>query len=145
MVPEIGRWAAVILVAASAACRDAHSDRGQSHGASERRAAVLARTHVWLPPPVPLERVDFGVDGLGPGAPDPSSDVDCNFVVKPIGGTTPKFYCTLPSGERVKVKYSSNEVPAHVAASRLLASLGFFVDRMMRVKSVRARSNVLAA
>jgi len=57
---------------------------------------------------------------------------------------TPKFYCTLPDGDTVKVKYGerplpNGEVPAEIAATRLLAALGFPVDRMNRVKSVRCK------
>ncbi len=66
------------------------------------------------------------------------ADVDCRFKLRPVGGTTPKFYCELPNGEEMKVKYGQNpELHAEVAASRLLNALGFGADRMFVVKSVR--------
>jgi hypothetical protein len=88
---------------------------------------------------VPPARADFSVNPPGPGSIDAAADVDCTFVVQPISGTTPKFYCALPGGDRIKVKYGSNEVPAQIAASRLLTALGFFTDRLLRVRSVRCR------
>ncbi|MEO5739983.1 MAG: hypothetical protein ABIS29_05250, partial [Vicinamibacterales bacterium] len=53
-------------------------------------------------------------------------------------GTTPKFDCELPSGEKIKVKYgASREIPSEVAATRLLDTLGFGADRVSRVDTVR--------
>ena len=56
-----------------------------------------------------------------------------------MGGSTPKFDCELPNGDKVKVKYGRDnaEIYAEVAASRLLNTLGFPADRMYVVKSVR--------
>ncbi|HXG56899.1 MAG TPA: hypothetical protein VNJ03_16090, partial [Vicinamibacterales bacterium] len=65
--------------------------------------------------------------------------VACTFRIAPVGGTTSKFYCELPGGELVKVKYGSinPELHAEVAATRLLTALGFGADRMYVVKRVR--------
>lgn len=127
------------MALACGACGDRHAaDRAGSEPA-RRRTETLARTRVWSAPRVPPARADFSVNPPGPGTVDAGADVDCTFVVQPIGGTTPKFFCALADGDRVKVKYSSNEIPAQVAASRLLTALGFFTDRLLRVRSVRCR------
>ena len=56
-----------------------------------------------------------------------------------MGGSTPKFDCELPNGDKVKVKYGrdNGEIYAEVAASRLLNTLGFPADRMYVIKRVR--------
>jgi hypothetical protein len=105
-----------------------------------RRDAALKAARVWFAPKVPIGSVDFSVNTPGPKGVEAKADVDCT----PVGGTTPKFYCTLPDGDRVKVKYGgrplpNGEVPAEIAATRLLAALGFPADRMNRVHSVRCR------
>ncbi len=63
----------------------------------------------------------------------------CRFVVAPVSGTTSKFNCQLPGGEVVKVKYGARnpELFAEVAATRLIAALGFPADRMYLVPAVR--------
>jgi hypothetical protein len=109
-----------------------------------RREAALAAARVWIAPKVPIGSADFSVNTPGPKGFDANADVDCRFVLEPVGGTTPKFYCTLPDGDRVKVKYGerplpNGEVPAEIVATRLLAALGFPTDRMNRVRSVRCR------
>jgi hypothetical protein len=83
--------------------------------------------------------VDFATNTPAPDAFDTEADVDCTFAVEPVGGSTPKFVCTLQSSERVKVKYGgpNGELPAEVAGTRLLAALGFPTDRMNKVHSVR--------
>jgi hypothetical protein len=107
------------------------------------RAAALAAARVWARPAVPPGSADFSVNTRGPGAFDANADVDCTYVLERSGGTTPKFRCTLPDGDKVKVKYGevlpNGEVPAEIAATRLLAALGFPADRMNRVHSVRCR------
>lgn len=134
---------AAILAAALVACSDRPAP-GKSAGArASKRDAALAAARVWAPPAVPPASADFSVNTPGPGAFDKAADVDCRFSLEPTDGTTPKFYCTLDNGERIKVKYGiaipNGEVPAEIAATRLLAALGFPVDRMNRVHSVRCR------
>lgn len=106
-----------------------------------QRQAALAAARVWLPPKVAPATVDFTVNPPGPGRFDPRADVECQFTPKAVGGTTPKFYCTMATGEVLKVKYGepNGEIPAEIAATRLLGALGFPVDRMYRVRSVRCR------
>jgi len=75
--------------------------------------------------------------------PDPSGTlsgqtVDCQFVPTVPDGTTSKFDCTLSSGETIRVKYGHEpEIHAEVAATRLLAALGYAADRMYLVPRVR--------
>lgn len=135
---------AAIATAALAGCheRDTVSAAGASSVSSRSAASrdeALARAKVWLPPPVSPAVVDFRSNTPGPGAFDANADVDCTFVVEPVGGKTPKFMCKGPDGKRLKVKYGqpNGELPAEVAGTRLLAALGFPVDRMNRVHSVR--------
>ena len=109
--------------------------------ASAIREDALARARVWAPPRTPVAQVDFSRNPPGPGAFDAGANVDCDFRVEPVNGSTPKFVCTLPGGGKIKVKYGTpnGELPAEVAATRLLAALGFPTDRMYRVRSVRCR------
>jgi hypothetical protein len=102
------------------------------------RDDALARARVWREPPVPIGRVDFTTN---PGDDDPldsAQPISCKFLPRVTSGTTPKFDCILPGGQVVKVKYGGTaENHAEVAASRLLAALGFGADRMYVVPRVR--------
>ncbi|HET7695916.1 MAG TPA: hypothetical protein VFK57_09435 [Vicinamibacterales bacterium] len=130
-----------------AGCRDGarpeNGARNPERGAltPAEREAALAAARVWLPPRVPARAVDFSRNPEGPGAFDEAQDVECTFKKKKAGGTTPKFYCTLPDGDTVKVKYGepNGEIPSEIVATRLLAALGFPTDRMYRVHSVRCK------
>jgi hypothetical protein len=103
------------------------------------REDALARARVWQPPQVPPSNVDLARNTPGPSGFDAADDVDCDFRIDPVGGSTPKFVCTLSDGAHVKVKYGTpnGELPAEVAATRLLGALGFPTDRMYKVRSVR--------
>ena len=105
------------------------------------RDEALARARVWARPRVQPGAVDFSKNTPGPGVFDADADVDCTFVIEPVGGKTPKFMCALPDGKHIKVKYGgpNGELPAEVAGTRLLTGLGFPTDRMNRVHSVRCR------
>lgn len=136
--------AALFLLLPAAGCRDRDGQgKAPSPGAAARRDAALAAARVWFPPTVPPGSVDFSLNSPGPGGFDPHADVDCTFLLDPISGSTPKFQCTLPNGERIKVKYGeavpNGEVPAEIVATRLLTALGFPTDRMNNVHSVRCR------
>ena len=100
---------------------------------------ALRRAHVWEEPATPIEdaKLDRNPDGAHSFATD--EVVECPFKPGGIAGSTPKFECELASGENVKVKYGRNnaEVYTEVAATRLLAALGFPTDRMYVVKRVR--------
>jgi hypothetical protein len=135
------------LSIAAAGCRDrseptaAAAAPAPDAGKAARRAAALAAARVWARPAVPPGSADFSVNTRGAGAFDAAADVDCTYVLERSGGTTPKFQCTLPGGDKIKVKYGevvpNGEVPAEIAATRLLSALGFPTDRMNKVHSVR--------
>jgi hypothetical protein len=133
------------LTAGLAGCRDHPAAPGSEARspapAAAARDSALTRARVWSPPPVSPDKADFSINTPGPGAFDAKADIDCDFSVEPIGGTTPKFMCILADGRHIKVKYGlpNGELPAEVAATRLLAALGFPSDRMNRVHSVRCR------
>jgi hypothetical protein len=107
--------------------------------ALRERALALRRARVWREPPRPIPAADLAANPEGPGAFSPDADVACTFRLRPSSGWSPKFDCTLPSGEVLRVKYGHNsvEVFGEVAATRLLTALGFGADRMYVVRSVR--------
>ena len=64
----------------------------------------------------------------------------CDYVPGRASGTTPKFDCRLPNGDIVKVKYGRTpEIHAEVAATRLLAALGFAADHVSLVSELECR------
>jgi hypothetical protein len=137
-------WGCRDVPAQPVAAAKAESKAKSNDVTPAQRDAALKAARVWIAPKVPIGAVDFSVNTPGPKGFDPNADVDCKFSLEPVGGSTPKFYCTLPDGDRIKVKYGekplpNGEVPAEIAASRLLAALGFPVDRMNRVRSVRCQ------
>jgi hypothetical protein len=103
------------------------------------RAEALRRAKVWRPPAVPLPEADLSRNGDGPGAFAATDLVTCKFVLKSSDGRSPKFQCVLDGGEVVKVKYGRNnpETFGEVAATRLVAALGFGADRVDVVAGVR--------
>src|SRR4029453_8807337 len=137
-----------MLTVAAAGCRNRDeiaeasvAPAVSSSAKSAKRAAALARARGWAPPRVIPASADFSRNTSGPDAFDANADVDCAFVADPVGGSTPKFRCALADGTQVKVKYGgpNGELPAEVAATRLLSALGFPTDFMNRVHSVRCR------
>lgn len=107
--------------------------------AKRERDKALAMARVWAPPAIPVGQANLRDNPPGPGAFRADEEVSCAFKIEKVGGATPKFYCELPQGDIVKVKYGSGnaELQSEVAATRLLASLGFPTDRMYVVKGVR--------
>ena len=103
------------------------------------RDAALASARVWSPPARPIPVADLSTNPEGPDHLDEDSVVECRFSMDAVSGTTPKFYCELPNGERLKIKYggANPELYAEVAASRLLTALGFMSDHMFVVRRVR--------
>ena len=89
------------------------------------RVEALSRAAVFLP------------EGAG-ATPITESELECRYEPEKTSGTTPKFDCTLPDGEVVKVKYGENpEIAGELAATRLLTALGFAADNMRIVSRVR--------
>lgn len=129
----------VVAVALFAgACRGERGER-RSTTSPAMRDASLAAAHVWTAPSIPTESIDFSLNTPGPGGFDASDDVECAFVSDLVGGTTPKFDCRTAGGDTLKVKYGATEpeIPAEAAATRLLSALGFAVDHVDLVHSVR--------
>jgi hypothetical protein len=99
---------------------------------TRERADAIARAQVWRAPQTAIGRAVFAVDPRTP------SMIECRFRFSDLGGTTPKFDCLLPSGKELRVKYGpGSEVPAEVAASRLLTALGFGADTVTLVERLR--------
>jgi len=135
-------------IAASSACRkqDAAAAAAASAAqaapalvAPEQREAALRTARVWEPPPVPIPQAKTGSNPPGAGALAEDAVVECRLVVKVMSGTTPKFDCARSASDVVRVKYGRGnpELHAEIAATRLLAALGFGADRMFTVKTVR--------
>lgn len=87
---------------------------------------------------VPVEQADLRRNPPGDVTFAPDRDLSCRFDVAMVGGLTPKFSCTTAGGEHLKVRYGATnpEIPAELAASRLLAALGFPTDPVYSVRSV---------
>ena len=101
-----------------------------------KRNNALTRAHVFRDAPFDAAAIDFAADP-NRGVVDPTLTV-CRYKPDPVSGTTPKFDCELPNGEKVKVKYGgTQEIPSETAATRLLHALGFGADRVSRVETVR--------
>jgi hypothetical protein len=100
------------------------------------RTAALRRARVWTP--TESATVDLGSNPADPAGTLSGPIVRCRYLDGPVHGTTAKFDCVLRDGEIVKVKYGhTGEIPAEVAASRLLAALGFGADRMFLIPRLR--------
>jgi hypothetical protein len=105
----------------------------------EHREGALRAARVWRQPAVPIAQADLGRNPPGAAAFTPDDVVECQLLLEPVGGTTPKFNCRLRDGTRVRVKYGdvNPEIFAEVAATRLLSALGFGADRMYVVRAIR--------
>lgn len=100
---------------------------------------AMRHAYVWEEPSIPIEEAKLDQNPGGPGAFATDEVVECTFKPGPAAGSTPKFECELTTGDIVKVKYGRRnpEVYSEVAATRLLAALGFPTDRMYVVQRVR--------
>ena len=134
---------AVALAAITAYGCKGHRSAPEAHNggpvSKQQRDAALAAARVWHAPSVPPSKADLGHNARGPGAFLETDEVDCHFTLTKARGTSPKFYCALSDGTTLKVKYGATnpELPAEVAATRLLEALGYPVDRMFIVRNVR--------
>ena len=109
-------------------CSSNGAPAGQRSPAEQVRREALARARVFH---------DTARPEVLRGAWTHPTDFTCRYVPIPTSGTSPKFTCELEDGTRVKVKYGNPEVPAELAASRLLQALGFGADRMQLASRVR--------
>ena len=100
------------------------------------RNAALARAKVFRDLHFDAAAIDFAVDPNRAHV-DPALTT-CRYKPDEVSGTTPKFDCELPDGEKIKVKYGwTKEIPSEIAATRLLHALGFGADHVSRVDTVR--------
>jgi hypothetical protein len=99
---------------------------------AQERDALLSVAHIWRPPAIPIERASFAAEN------EELEEVRCRFKVSELGGTTPKFDCSLENGEQIRVKYGkTGEIPGEVATTRLLRALGFGADHVSFVRRLR--------
>jgi hypothetical protein len=104
--------------------------------ADDVRALAIRQAKVWMPPGPAT--ADLTTNPPDPGGQLSQPIVRCHYLDRAARGTTPKFDCVLADGEVVKVKYGgTGEIHAELAATRLLAALGFGADRMYLVPRVR--------
>ena len=106
---------------------------------AEQRNAALRAARVWQSPAIPIGRANLKENPVAPDGFHSTDEVPCRFSLEPVTGTTPKFNCQVAGGDTLKVKYgrSNPELFGEVAASRLLAALGFGADRMYLVKGMK--------
>jgi hypothetical protein len=100
----------------------------------EERLALIRRAQVWTPTDVANMDLRRGPDGAG--AFQLNQLVTCDYTPRSLHGSSRKFYCALPDGDVVKVRYGAGnrEVPGSVLATRLLWALGFVADRVYPVR-----------
>jgi hypothetical protein len=104
--------------------------------AREYRDRALRAARVWQP--VDPRAADFSKNPPDPSGLLSAPLVQCRYIAKHAGGTTPKFDCVLPDGETIRVKYGqTKEINAEVAATRLLTALGFGTDRVYLIPRLR--------
>jgi hypothetical protein len=102
------------------------------------RAKLIARARVFVTPPPEIRTLDMSTTPKDPDPIDPSKPVECRYVQKPFKATTAKFHCELPDGDVIKVKYGwTPEKSGEVAATRLLAALGFGADHVAMLPRLR--------
>lgn len=142
----------LLLAALLAGCRAAPPDAqhagtvgaaapaaaGDERVTADRRADALRRAQVWREPATPLADVNLKENIRGPGFFRDSDVVRCRLIVKPMGGTTPKFDCRREAGDAIRVKYGRGnpELFSEVAATRLVSALGFGADHVYMVRSI---------
>jgi hypothetical protein len=99
-----------------------------------RREDALRRAAFRIEP-----RATFVLPPLPDFVDEESSDpLTCRFLPDEPSGTSAKFDCMLATGDVVKVKYGRNpEIPAEIAATRLLRGLGYAADDVAMVRRVR--------
>ena len=102
------------------------------------RVALIARAKVFVTPAPAIAGLDLSHPSNDAHPLDDATSVECRYVPRPNTGTTPKFFCRLPDGNIIKVKYGPTpERLAETAATRLLAALGFGADRVTLLPRLR--------
>jgi hypothetical protein len=100
----------------------------------EERLALIRRAQIWKPTDVPTMDLRIGPHGVD--AFQPNQLVTCEYTPRELDGSSRKFYCALPDGDVVKVRYGTenHEVQGSVLATRLLWALGFVANRVYPVR-----------
>ena len=106
----------------------------------QTRQDALTRAQVFVEPQPHIPTLDLSRNPSDPHPFAPDDQLTCRYVSETTSGTSPKFSCRLENGDVVKVKYgASPEIPAEVAATRLLAALGFGADHVTPLQRVHCR------
>lgn len=123
--PHEGRAAPNAAVAAS---------KPAKHFTSKQRLDAIRRAQVWTATNV--SEMDMKVGPQGKRRFVAGATIACDYAKHELGGSTPKFWCTVAPDDLVKVRYGDHngEVYGRVAAARLLWALGFGADRDYPVK-----------
>lgn len=104
------------------------------------RSDLLARSQIFVSDGTGIGALDLSKSPRDPRPFDPSTPLACKYEPDDITGTTTKFDCRLEDGGEVKVKYGSLPEPrAEVAATRLLAALGFAADHVTFVEKLTCK------
>ncbi len=102
------------------------------------RAELVTRGRVFVASPPDIRTLDLSRTPNDPEPIDPAEIVECRYVHKAVTATTAKFQCELPGGDVIKVKYGwTPERSGEVAATRLLAALGFGADHVTMLPRLR--------
>ena len=116
-------------------------------GAKEkaRRTEAWPKAKVWQQPAIPISQANLKeTEGTEPFK--ATDEVVCKFYPQASygSGNTEKFYCIMPNGRVIKVKYSKDaqgtdnpEVRSELVGTRLLRALGFGADIVYMPKVVR--------
>ena len=114
-------------VPSSESSKDKNKDASKYVTEAERMDD-LSRAAVWTATDIPA--MDLREGPQAKGAVEAFAHLTCDFVDKPMSGSSPKFTCALTAEDQVKIKYGATnpEVYDEVAASRLLWALGFGAD-----------------
>lgn len=113
-------------------------DVDRASAAFRARDDALATARAFVPSPPDIASLDLRTSPNDARPFPPDRLIECTYVPKAIKGTTPKFDCALQDGEVIKIKYGGTpERSGEVAATRLLAALGFGADHVTFVEKVR--------
>src|SRR5687768_6910156 len=105
-----GTFGALLLTAVQIACSGG-SDQVKASGTPDKariaslREDALASAKVWMAPAVPIPEANLRDNPAGAGAFAVDAEVACRFKIQDPSGLTPKFYCELPNGDVLKIKY----------------------------------------
>ncbi len=104
------------------------------------RSDLLERSKIFVTDGTGIGSLDLSKTPRDPMPIDPATPLACKHEPDDITGTTTKFDCEFADGSVLKVKYGSLPEPkAEVAATRLLAALGFAADHVSFVQKLTCK------